>query len=253
MRIRVLFLFLLISLSSCDKYLNRSLMLRTGADYPYSEFPKVADKEYRLAADDRIAVRMFTNDGSGLINVAAGTSVMVGSGTTLDVKIESDGFAKLPLFGRTYLEGLTIRQAEMLIEDKFAEFYNNPFVLLEVSNKRVMIFAGNNTSVVTLANDNTTLFEALAMTGGIPEDGKADKIKLIRGNLKNPDVYLIDLSTLAGMQHANLVLQANDIIYIEVRKAHVRKILAELVPYFAIITTLTNTVAIVTQLRAIGK
>lgn len=253
MRVRVLFLLLLVSLSSCDKYLNRGMMLRTGAGYPYSEFPKVEDKEYRLAADDRMAVRMFTNDGSGLINVAAGSSVMVGSGTTLDVKIESDGFAKLPLFGRTYLEGLTIRQAEMLIEDKFSEFYNNPFVLLEVNNKRVMIFAGNNTSVVTLINDNTTLFEVLAMTGGIPEDGKADKIKLIRGDLKTPEVYLIDLSTLAGMQHANLVLQANDIIYIEVRKAHIRKVLAELAPYFAIITTITSTVAIVTQLRAIGK
>lgn len=253
MRVRVLFLLFLVSLSSCDKYLNRSLMLRTGASYPYSEFPKIEDKEYRLAADDRMSVRMFTNDGSGLINVAAGSSVMVGSGTTLAVKIESDGFAKLPLFGRTYLEGLTIRQAEMLIEDKFSEFYNNPFVLLEVSNKRVMIFAGSNTSVVTLINDNTTLFEVLAMTGGIPEDGKADKIKLIRGDLKNPEVYLIDLSTLAGMQHANLVLQANDIIYIEVRKAHVRKVLVELAPYLAIITTITSTVAIITQIRAIGK
>ncbi len=253
MQIRVIFLLLLVLLSSCDKYLNRSLMLRTGKNYPYSEFPDVQDKEYRLAADDRIAVRMFTNDGSGLINVAAGSNVMVGGGTTLDIKIESDGFSKLPLFGRVYLEGLTIRQAEMLIEDKFSEFYNNPFVLLEVSNKRVMIFAGSNTSVVTLENDNTTLFEVLAMTGGVPEDGKADKIKLIRGELKNPEVYLIDLSTLSGMQNANLVLQANDIIYIETRKGHVRKILLEIAPYLAIMTTITSTIAIITQIRAIGR
>ncbi|MCF8463622.1 MAG: polysaccharide biosynthesis/export family protein [Flavobacteriales bacterium] len=228
-------------------------MLRTGKDYPYAAFPEIQDKEYRLAPDDRIAVRMFTNDGSGLINVAAGSNVMVGGGTTLDIKIESDGFSKLPLFGRIYLEGLTIRQAEMLIEDKFSEFYNNPFVLLEVSNKRVMIFAGSNTSVVTLHNDNTTLFEVLAMTGGVPEDGKADRIKLIRGELKNPEVYLIDLSTLSGMQNANLVLQANDIIYIETRKGHVRKIMLEIAPYLAILTTITSTIAIVTQLRAIGK
>lgn len=253
MRIKVLFLLLLVSLSSCDKYLNRSLMLRTGKNYPYAAFPEIQDKEYRIAADDRIAVRMFTNDGSGLINVAAGSNVMVGGGTTLDIKIESDGFSKLPIFGRLYLEGLTIRQAEMLIEDKFSEFYNNPFVLLEVSNKRVMIFAGSNTSVVTLENDNTTLFEVLAMTGGVPEDGKADRIKLIRGELKNPEVYLIDLSTLYGMQNANLVLQANDIIYIETRKGYVRKILLEISPYLAAVTTVFTTVLIVTQLRAIAK
>jgi len=238
---------------SCDRYLNQSLMLRTGPDYPYSEFPEIQDKEYRLAADDRIAVRMFTNDGSGLINVAAGSSVMVGSGTTLDIKLESDGFAKLPLFGRTYLEGLTIRQAEMLIEDKFSEFYNNPFVLLEVTNKRVMIFAGSNTSVVPLLNDNTTLFEVLAMSGGVPEEGKADKIKLIRGDLKSPEVYIIDLSTLSGMKHANLVLQANDIIYIEVRKDRIGKVLAEIAPYIAILTTVVSTVLIFTRFPAIGQ
>lgn len=228
-------------------------MLRTGPDYPYSEFPEIQDKEYRLAADDRIAVRMFTNDGSGLINVAAGSSVMVGSGTTLDIKLESDGFAKLPLFGRTYLEGLTIRQAEMLIEDKFSEFYNNPFVLLEVTNKRVMIFAGSNTSVVPLLNDNTTLFEVLAMSGGVPEEGKADKIKLIRGDLKSPEVYIIDLSTLSGMKHANLVLQANDIIYIEVRKDRIGKVLAEIAPYIAILTTVVSTVLIFTRFPAVGQ
>jgi polysaccharide export outer membrane protein len=253
MRKGVLFLLLAILLSSCDKYLNQSLLLRTGNDYPYSEFNELTEKEYKLAADDRLEVRLFTNDGSGLINLGtATTNVLVGGGTNLSVKIESDGFAKLPLFGRVYLSGLTIRQAEMLIEDRFSQFYNNPFVLLEVTNKRVMIFAGSNTSVVTLENDNTTLFEVLAMTGGLPDDGKADKIKLIRGDLKNPEVFLIDLSTLSGMKNANLVMQANDIIYIETRKGYVRKILAELAPYLAIITTIISTTVLVVNVRNIG-
>lgn len=252
MRNTLIFLLLAVLLTSCDKYLNQSLMLRTGKDYPYSEFTGFQGKEYRLAPNDRLNIRLFTNDGSGLINVSTASSATVGSGTTLAVKLESDGFAKLPLFGRTYLAGLTIRQAEMLIEDKFAEFYNNPFVLLEVSNKRVMIFAGSNTSVVTLENDNTTLFEVLATSGGLPEDGKADKIKLIRGDLKNPEVYLIDLSTLVGMKNANLVMQANDIIYIETRKGYVRKILAEVAPYLAIITTIVSTTLIVTRFQRLS-
>lgn len=253
MRKGVLFLLITILLTSCDKYLNQSLLLRTGNDYPYSEFNELTETEYKLAADDRLEVRLFTNDGSGLINLGtSSTNVLVGVGTNLSVKIESDGFAKLPLFGRVYLSGLTIRQAEMLIEDRFSQFYNNPFVLLEVTNKRVMIFAGSNTSVVTLENDNTTLFEVLAMTGGLPDDGKADKIKLIRGDLKNPEVFLIDLSTLSGMKNANLVMQANDIIYIETRKGYVRKILSELAPYLAIMTTVISTTVLVVSIKDIG-
>ena len=159
----------------------------------------------------------------------------------------------MPIFGRVYLEGLTVRQAEMLIEDKFSEFYNNPFVLLDVNNRRVMIFAGSNTTVVTLQNDNTTLFEVLAQSGGIPSDGKANKIKLIRGDLKSPEVYKIDLSTLVGMKDANLVMQANDIIYIETKRNYITKLLSELSPYIAILTSIVSTTAIIVRLQAIGN
>lgn len=253
MKLRLLGLLVLVLFSSCDRYLFSERMLRIDKGFEYSRFEDIIETEYRIAPDDKIAVRLFTNDGSGLINIQSGTGVMVGGGTTFGISIESDGFAKLPLFGRIYLAGLTIRQAEMLIEDKYAEFYNNPFVLLEVQNKRVMIFAGRNTSVVSLLNDNTTLFEVLASSGGIPEDGKAHNIRLIRGDLKNPEVYKIDLSTLSGMKDANLVLQANDIIYIDVRKGYVRKLLIEIAPYLSILTTVVTTTVLITQLQRLGQ
>ncbi len=253
MKLRLVGLLVLVLFSSCDRYLFSNRMLRIGSDFEYSKFEDIIETEYRIAPDDKIEIRLYTNDGSGLINVQSGTNVLVGGGTTFGVSIESDGFAKLPLFGRIYLAGLTIRQAEMLIEDKYSEFYNNPFVLLKVDNKRVMIFAGPNTSVVRLENDNTTLFEVLASTGGIPEDGKAHKIRLIRGDLKNPDVYLIDLSTLSGMRNANLVMQANDIIYIDVRKSYVREVLLEIAPYISVLTTIVTTAAIITQLQRLGN
>lgn len=227
--------------------------MRIGPGFEYSDFSEIQETQYRIAANDRIAVRLMTNDGAGMINISGGASGSVGGATDLEIKIESDGFAKLPLFGRIYLEGLTIRQAEMLIEDKFSEFYNNPFVLLEVSNKRVMIFAGANTSVVSLVNDNTTLFEVLAMSGGIPSQGKANKVKIVRGDLRNPSVYLVDLSTIQGIQSANLVMQANDIIYIETRGNYVSKVLSELAPYLAILSSVVSTVAIVTRLQQLGQ
>ena len=230
-------------------------MLRTGPNYPYSEFSDIKETEYKISANDRIGVRIYTNDGSGLISIATGSggNVLVGGAASFNINIESDGFAKLPLFGRVYLEGLTIRQAEMLIEDRFGEFYNNPFVLLSVSNRRVFMFAGTNTSVVNLDNDNTTLFEVLAKSGGVPIQGKADKIKIIRGDLKNPEVFLVDLSTLSGMRDANLVMQGNDIIYIETRKGYVARILGELSPYLSILTTVITTAAIIAQLQRLGQ
>lgn len=271
MRNRLITFVLLLSVSfltSCDKYLMRGFMLRTDEDYDYAKFMDMGVDEYRISPNDRVFIRMFANDGFEMVNVAGGGGIggqgmsggMGGQGMGgqqamggaagvsggaggggLFLKVEFDGFVKMPIVGRVYIAGLTARQAEMLLEDWLSAYINKPFVLLEVTNKRVMLFAGANSQVITLTEDNMTLFEVLARAGGLPEDGKADKIKLIRGNLKNPDVYEIDLSTLKGVQNADLVMQANDIIYIEVRKNYVARTLGEISPYLALISFLVST------------
>jgi len=146
---------------------------------------------------------------------------------------------KLPIIGRTKLAGLTIREAELMLEEKYAEFYNKPFVMLNVTNRRVIVFpgTGSDASVINLTNNNTTLLEALALAGGI-STGKANRIKLIRGDIKDPQVYLIDLSTIEGMTQANMVIQANDIIYVEPVLKFTRTILAELNPIIGILTSI---------------
>ena len=51
--------------------------------------------------------------------------------------------------------------------------------------------------------------------GGVSEESNASRIKLIRGDLENPEIYLIDLSSIKGIKTANLSLKAGDIIYID--------------------------------------
>ena len=135
---------------------------------------------------------------------------------------------------------MTIRQAEESLEKAYADYFNDPFVKIRVINNRVIVFPGGEggiAKVVKLENSNTTLFEALAEAGGII-NGRADKIKLIRGDLKNPDVYLIDLSTVDGMKQADLILQANDIIYVEPRLRLSYFVTTELMPYLTFTVSL---------------
>jgi polysaccharide export outer membrane protein len=281
MRLRLLFaLFAMVMLSSCDKYLNRNMMLRTYEGYPYAQFDDTAEREYRLAPNDMLVVRVFANDGFDMVNLGggemgggqfgnasqfggvgqAGNAGQMGGmgqqsgqrvgmagqrgglgGAALVLRVEFDGFVKLPVAGRVYVEGLTARQAEMIMEDYYAEFINKPFVLVDISDKRIFLFMGANTSVIPLVRDNITLFEVLASAGGIPDEGKADRIKLIRGDLRNPEVHLIDLSTLKGVQNANLVMQANDIVYVEVRKRYIQRSMEELAPFISLISFAVTT------------
>lgn len=211
-------------------------MLRQG-DYPVSVFPdSLRKQEYRIAPNDILEIRILTNNGEKMVDQVSGDKV----GSQLTYLVEYDGQIKLPILNRIPIAGKSISEAEKMLEEKFSVYFNNPFVQIKVTNSRVTIFPGGEGSepmVVILDNTNTTLFEALAKIGGI-KDGKAHKIKLIRGDLRNPQVYLIDLSTVRGMTEADLVLQANDIIYVEPRAKVPQKLLEALAPFTSLLTSL---------------
>jgi polysaccharide biosynthesis/export protein len=234
----VYFLFLIIFVSGCKVFVPYQ-MLRQGK-YPITEFPDTLKRqEYKIAPNDQLQINVYTNEGEKIIDpIGIGTTQTAQNGNSAYL-VEFDGQIKLPIIGRIQISNLSIREAEKKLEQEYTTYFNKPYVQLKVTNNRVTIFPGGQGSqalVVTLDNPNTTLFEALAKAGGI-QDGKAHKIKLIRGNLKNPQVYLIDLSTIEGMTKANLTLQANDIIYVEPRNKVPQKIIEGITPYLTLIST----------------
>jgi len=221
-------------------------MLRTGRNYDFATPPSVPQYQYKIAANDFIQFRIFSNDGFKLIDLSNFTTNVGGAGAIrLQYLVEFDGTIKLPTIGRTPIAGMTLREAEFMLEDIYSKYYNKPFVMLKVDNRRVIIFpgGGGNAKVVNLVNDNTTLLEALALAGGI-STGKAKRIKLIRGDRTDPQVFLIDLSTIEGMKQANMVIQANDIIYVEPVLNVVSTILGELNPIISLFTSLLFIVSI---------
>ena len=109
---------------------------------------------------------------------------------------------------------------------RYEEFYKGVFVVTRVTNSRVVVLGSVGGRIVPLVNDNMNLIEVLAAAGGIDGNGgggtslyrsggKASNIRIIRGDLKNPQVEQIDLTTINGMRRANLQVEPNDIIYIE--------------------------------------
>src|SRR5688572_754950 len=120
--------------------------------------------------------------------------------------------------------------------------YVEPFVTLRITNKRVIVFPGNGggAKVLPLSNNNTTVLEAIAGAGGIMEDGKAYKVKLIR---ENPDptkkalVYLMDLSRIEGVGVGRSIVQAGDIIYVEPRYKPLATFSREIAPVVTLLTS----------------
>ena len=105
-----------------------------------------------------------------------------------------------------------------------------------------------------------SLIEVLALAGGIDGGGggsisggggiyrfggKANSIRIIRGDLKNPRVQQVDLTTLDGMRRANLQMEPNDIVYVEPVRRPVLETLTDAGPVIGFVTLLLNTSLII--------
>jgi len=244
MRKLALALLLLSVLSSC-RVLRPSLMLKTPKNYTYDKISDTMSvEEYRISRNDIVLMKLLSNEGFKLVDISTVNNVAQVS--SIETTVEQDGTVKMPLLGRVTLEGMTIREAEQFLETRFSEFYISPFVVLKVLNKRITVFNGSagGARVVNITNTNTTVFETLALSGGITEDGKAYRIKLIRRAKAKPLVYLIDLSTINGLKDGNTVVQANDIIYVESRDRVARRLTTEIFPYLSILSSILLVVSI---------
>ncbi|MCC6372721.1 MAG: polysaccharide biosynthesis/export family protein [Bacteroidia bacterium] len=245
MPIAMRYLFILfttaILLSSC-KVFRSNLMLKTPKDFTYDKLvDSLSKNDYKIAVNDILLYKLNTNNGSRLLeDLTKNTGGSIRS--ELETVVESDGFAKMPLLGRLHVAGLATREAEQLMEQKFSEFYIDPYINLKVNNKRVIVFPGNGAAarVIPIANNNTSVLESIALAGGIVEDGKAYKVKLIRANPdpnQKPLVYLLDLSDIKGISVGQSIVQAGDIIYVEPRYKPLATVSREIAPIITLATS----------------
>ena len=228
--------------SSCT--INSHVMLKTPKDYVFDTPPDKPIDEYIISVNDILQFRLFANDGFQLIDIAAGqggvaTQQALAARNNINYVVQADSLARLPILGNINIVGKTIVEAEAFLQAEYAKFYVEPFVILTITNKRVIVFPGTGSSaqVVSLSNNNTTLIEVLALVGGIATNSKASRIKIVRQTKVKKDVYLVDLSTIEGIQAGSMIVQANDIIYVEPNPNLAREALADITPVVSLLSS----------------
>jgi polysaccharide export outer membrane protein len=245
---RLLYLVLMCGLlASCN--INRDIMFKTPTDHVFDQVPDSLPQSFRIQANDIVTFRLFANDGFRMIDLVdeqAGQRNV--QRAVFSYLVDFDGNTKLPLLGIIKLGGYTIREAELELEKRYTEYYNRPFVQISIGNRRVVVFpgGGGDARVVPLENNNTTLMEALADAGGVAKRGDARKIKLFR---KRPGggrlVYEFDMSDITGLKNADIVMQADDIIYVQPNPEIAKELLTAINPFIALLTTTVLVIGVV--------
>jgi polysaccharide export outer membrane protein len=149
------------------------------------------------------------------------------------------------------LSGLTIKEAEAFLEEKYAKYYIDPFARIMITNRRITVFSGDYSQgeVVAMENRNLRLIEALALSGGIPRSGKAHNIKIFRGDPQNPEIYHFDLSKIEDFEYGGFVLQSNDVVYVEPRISLSSEILREWAPILTMITSVLTLYILINNIK----
>lgn len=249
------------------------------------------NQNYAIQINDFLAVRVYTNNGERIIdpngelqfgapagllstgangsrtlaNTQGGGSTQQSSGGNAqsagesEFLVQTDGYVRLPLVNRVRVTGLTLEQADSLLQIKYSEFYKGVFVTTRITNNRVILLGSPGGKIVPLVNDNMNLLEVLASAGGIDgsgggagslyrSGGKASNIRIIRGDLKNPSIEQVDLTTISGMRRANLQVEPNDIIYIEPIRRPFYDALNDATPLLSLTGFLLTTVSLIITL-----
>lgn len=174
------------------------------------------ENNYQIQKNDFLKLEAFTNSGERIIDpdLKLIKDMPVQNAMLkpdLSYLVDINGMAKFPMIGEIKVEGLTIRKAEDLLQKEYAKFYKEPFVTLQYTNKRIVVLGAPGGKVIPLINENITLVEILALASGVDNNGKAQNIRVMRGE----QCFIADLSTLEGYQKTNMIMQHGDIVYVE--------------------------------------
>jgi len=211
-----------------------------------------AESNYKIRKNDFLSIEVFTNKGEMILdptNELQG-NFRQGNGQRIpNYLVQDDGTVKLPILGFVQLEGLTLNEAGNFLDLEYSKFYKDAFVIAKYTNKRVTVLGALGGYVIPLVNENTSLLEVLALAGGLTKDSKAHNIRLVRGELNDPEVYLIDFSTVEGMKQSLVPVQPGDVIYVEPVRRVVSESLKDITPVLAILTSTLTLIILILDRR----
>jgi polysaccharide export outer membrane protein len=206
------------------------------------------EKNYTIQKNDLVTVDVFANKGERVVDPNFELQSTNGNqgGQEFTYMVMENGYVKLPFVGDISIVGLTIYEAEQKLEQAYSDPYKEPFVKITFQNKRVILLGATGGQVISLLNENSSLVEVLAQAGGIDLGAKAHNIRLIRGNLSDPEVYKIDLSTIEGLKASIITIKPGDIIYVEPWRRVWLEGLKDVAPIFSLVSSVL-TLALVLQ------
>src|SRR5690606_30412809 len=108
--------------------------------------------------------------------------------------VDKAGNVQLPTVGKVKMLGLTVGEAQELVQRKINDYFANATVILKLVSFRVSVLGQvQNPGTYFVYNNQITLLEALSQAGGPSEMGDKRHITLMRQSDQGTQALYLDL------------------------------------------------------------
>jgi len=192
--------------SSC--YTRRSNnLLQERSSLPTYE--KSIYEDYVLQINDELVLRVITKDDVlKTIFPNAGNS-----SSNMSYRIYEDGTADFPLVSRVPLVGKTLKEAEKTLTDSLLEFSSDVRVKMALKTSTFCVIGAAGRGYYPIYKERLTIFQALAMSGGMEQSAKFSQVKIVRTLPNQTIIKTFDIRSQSIIDSEFYYIQPNDIIY----------------------------------------
>lgn len=216
---------LVILVSSCIP--NRRLIYFPDRNFNSQDFTHIDNKPvpYKLQPRDVLSINIKTLDidAANYFNNSPGGQMLAfneGIGFLMGHSIDENGTIKLPEIGKIKVAGLTVSEAQQLIEESISPFLNKPTIHVKLVSFKVTILGEvRNPGHYYIYNEQSTVLECLGMAGDLTDFGNRENITLIRQKADGVDATIINLRDPRILASKQFYVQPNDVIYVQPMRA----------------------------------
>lgn len=235
-RTRTIGLLLLpLIMASCVTSRKVNLMQEPGKNGVPHYADTLSYEDYEIRIGDRLYIYVYSLDktvsgmfnGSTSSNYNAQLRSQVSRGNspygTTDLYtylVQEDGTIDFPMLGHIPVRGKTTRGVKQQLEKDLEAFIRNygdykmTSVDVSVVQRTFSVISNQGSGVFTLPKEKVTVFEALAMAGGIGDFGDRSKVRIVREKEGKTSVMTFDVRSEDIINSEFYYIEPNDVIYI---------------------------------------
>lgn len=196
----------------------------------------------KIVPDDILQIDIYNmNQKSNILK----NSTLLGISTQSDSQyiVTADGSIYLPLLKEVKVSGLTVKQLNHELIEKYKKYLKQPYVKAKIKNHKVYVFGEvRSQGVVPLQGNTISLIEVISLSGGLSDYALRNRIHVISKEAGVYKIKTLDLTKLSTLNLDNLMLKDKSIVYVEPRSSKPLKVaLDDYLPILQIITNLAST------------